>query len=107
MAVNDQYSNPPFGLQGDYTSSGAEGSQGISAAQDAPALMTVPVTPSPYWSAQLGDMPSATVSVGDTSAYSSDDPTPVNPLLPDADGASATGAGAGTVYGPRHRSAGR
>jgi hypothetical protein len=106
--ANKQYMDPGvlFGAgSGDYSSTGAPGTQGVTAAEDAAPLATVEVTPSPYWSAQLGGLPRATVSVGDTSAYSSDNPVPVNPLLPDAAGAGATGAGTGHVGGAPHPNA--
>lgn len=85
-----------FGLRTEgWYSTNAPGSRGITASQDSPALASVPVTDNPYASGQL-PRPSVTVGVGDTSAYSSDNPVPANVLLPDAAGAGTTGAGTGS-----------
>jgi hypothetical protein len=94
---NQQYSSPPFGLSGDYASTGAGGSPGTSAAATAgPVVGSPAVLSGPYQSSQL---PIAHVPVhsGDTSAFSDDVPVHASPLLP-GDPAPYLSTGAGTGH---------
>ena len=109
MAVNDQYSNPPFGLGGDgFVSTGAPGSgDGVPESSRGPAVGTVPVTPV-YGSSQV-PQPSATVYAGDTAAFLNDGPVPASgdPLTGlSLAQVTETGAGQGHAYS-RNPNAGR
>ena len=66
MAVNDQYTDPPFGLPGDYTSTGAMGSSGASGP---PAdEMTTRITPSTGSEQDAYTASAGTIQPGQTSA---------------------------------------
>lgn len=75
--VNEQYSDPPFGLAGDYTSTGAPGSAVASPGSTQGAVIGSPVVSTPYASSQAAEnMPRVPVTSGDTSGMSSDGPVP-------------------------------
>src|SRR5215472_14204756 len=85
-SFNSQYSSPPFGLPGDYASSGAAGTQGVT---DQPAgvgggpVIGRPVISAPYGSSQLDvNMPEIPVTAGDTSAMSDDMPAHASAIMP-------------------------
>jgi hypothetical protein len=84
------------------TGTGAPGSEGITAAQSFGPVVGTPIVSIPGVSSQLAEgRPTLAVQSGDTSAFSSDRPVNPGPLLPDWQGASETGAGAGRVHAPR------
>jgi hypothetical protein len=93
--LNAQYADKPFGLGGDYLSSGAPGSPGVTVSDPDATVATVPVHSSPYWSAQADPAPDVTVGVGDTSGFSDDTPIHESALLPHGEEALTTGAGDG------------
>lgn len=100
--LNAQYESPPFGLGGDYTSSGAPGSPGV---QDSPAgsgggsVIATPVVSAPYGSSQLpANLGRVPVTQGDTAGMTSDSPVPQtgDPLTGiSLDAITSTGAGRG------------
>jgi hypothetical protein len=80
MAVNAQYSDPPFGLGGDYASTGAPGTPGSAAESAGGAVVGSPVvTVGPYASSQIPvNVPRIDVTQGDTCAMTSDAPVPLS-----------------------------
>ena len=106
---NQQYSSPPFGVGGDYASTGLGGTQGDMASQTQGPTIGDPVVSAPFGSSQLPvNMPRLPVLAGDTSAMSSDQA--VGDHFTTISGASqaalaATGSGTGHVGGPRHPNA--
>jgi hypothetical protein len=107
--LNNQYSDRPYGLGGDYASTGLGGSQGDMASQTEGPLVGSPVVSAPFGSSQLPvNTPRLPVLAGDTSAMSSDQAVGDNfTTISGAaqDSMTATGAGTGHVGGPRHPNA--
>ena len=88
-----------------YASTGAPGTEGITAAESAGPVVGSPVISAPFGSSQVpANMAHVDVVSGDTSAFSSDRPVNPGPLLPDWQGASVTGAGSGSPH-DRHPNA--
>jgi hypothetical protein len=108
MAANDE-NHPVTSLFGSDLpiGTGAPGTPGITAAMDAGPVVGV-VTVSDGWaSSQVpSNLPTRPVRAGDTSAYSSDYPTPQNPLLPVNTGTSSVGPHTGSGHQP-HPNAGQ
>lgn len=109
QSSNQQYSSPPFGLSGDYGSTGAPGSVGVTAAATAGPVVGTPQVTSVWQSVQAAPPPEVPVHSGDTSSFSDDTPIHQSPLLPSDPAAYlSTGAGMGTdVTSGHHPNAGR
>src|SRR5262249_10189052 len=105
---NPQYSSPgPLfaGDSGAYASTGAPGTEGVSAgALTGPVVGYTPVT-FVYQSVQPQPPPHVPVHSGATTAFSDDEPLHQSPLLPEAAAASSTNAGSGHPRGPGHPNA--
>jgi hypothetical protein len=108
---NGQYQSPPFGVGGDYASTGLGGTQGDTASQTEGPVVASPVVSTPFGSSQVAaNMPRQAVTTGDTSGMSSDQAVGDNfsKLAGVAqDAMTATGMGTGHAVSPPHPNAGR
>jgi hypothetical protein len=108
MAVNGQYSDPPFGMSQSIAHTGATGSEGVTAAQSSGPVVGS-VMPRSVMFAPSTSIPEVQVVSGDTCSSSADGPVP--PSGDPMTGLSLaqiceTGAGAGTVHGAGNPTAG-
>ena len=87
-------------------STGAPGSEGVSASDTAGAVIGS-AQPRSVLFAPSVPVPEVRVHAGDTTGFSDDQPIHQSPLLPHAAEASSTGAGDGNVVTPHHPNATR
>jgi hypothetical protein len=106
--LNNQYTDRPFGLPGDYASSGASGTAGVTAAATAGSLVGSPAVSVPFASSQVpGNMPRVSVYGGDTSGFSDDLAAHASAVVAaPQDALLSTGAGDGAAGHFRHPNAG-
>jgi hypothetical protein len=106
---NPQYSDPGPLFSGDsgaYASTGAPGTEGVTAGVTSGPVVGSPPVTIVYQSVQAQPPPPVAVHSGATTAFSDDQPLHQSPLLPHAAEASSTGAGMGSVAGPPHPNVG-
>lgn len=109
MAVNGQYSDPPFGMSGAVAQTGAPGTAVPGPETSAGPVVGTPAVVAPYASSQA-PIPRVEVTSGDTCSMSADAPVPAggDPLtgLSLAD-VTQTGAGQGSGHMPHPNSMAR